>query len=97
MKKRKKKKKNILIPVIIIILLIISLLGTFLFIKESKEKNTLKVTLIDNLNIEINSEVNLLSFVKNIKNGEILTENTKIDTSKLGNKDLEILIKNNFN
>ena len=61
-----------------------------------KEKYELKVTLTPNLDVEINTEVNLLSFIKDIKNGEILTEDNKIDTSTLGSKELEILLKNNF-
>jgi len=91
---KKKKKKNILI--IIIILIIIFLIGISLYLKSYKDKNSLKVTLISNLEIEINSEVNLLSFIKDIKNGEILTKDIKIDTSKLGKQNLEILIKNDF-
>lgn len=97
MKVRRKKKKNKTILIIsIIILLIIFIIGALLFIKIYKEKNTLKVSLTDNLDVEINSEVKLLSFIENIHNGEILTEDTTIDTSKLGSKNLEILIKNAF-
>ena len=93
---KRKKKKPILITTIIIILLIISIIGILLYMKSYKESNTLKVTLVENLDVEINSETNLLSFIKSIKSGEILTEDSKIDTSKLGKKDLEILIKNAF-
>jgi D-alanyl-D-alanine carboxypeptidase len=96
MKKRRKKKKNkIILPIIIIIILII--IGLFLFNKKYQDKNKLNITLINNLDIEINSKTNLLSCIKDIKNGEILTEDSTIDTSKLGKQNLEILLKDNFN
>lgn len=93
-KKRKKKSNNLLIIIIIFIIIIISTTGIFLYKKSYNKKNELKITLVENLDVEINSETNLLSFIKSIKSGEILTEDSKIDTSKLGKKDLEILIKN---
>jgi D-alanyl-D-alanine carboxypeptidase len=98
MKKRSKKKRHkILINKIVIFLIISIVLGGLLFIKIYKENNQLQINLISNLNVEINSEVNLLSFIKEIKNGEILTEDTTLNTSKLGTKKLEILIKDKFN
>ena len=93
-KKRKKKKNKILIIIFTIIILSICILTT---IKMYKNKNKLKVTLIPNLNIEINSNQSLLSLIDNIENGEIITKNTSLDTSKLGKQSLEILIKNKFN
>ena len=98
MKKRSKKKRNKNVISIITITIIISIiLGGLLFIKIYKENNKLQIDLISNLNVEINSEVSLLSFIKDIKNGEILTEDTTLDTSKIGTKKLEILIKDKFN
>ena len=98
MKKRSKKKRNKnLISIITITIIISIVLGGLLFIKIYKENNELQIVLISNLNVEINSEVSLLSFIKDIKNGEILTEDTTLDTSKIGTKKLEILIKDKFN
>lgn len=98
MKKRSKKKRNKnLISIITITIIISIVLGGLLFIKIYKENNELQIVLISNLNVEINSEVSLLSFIKDIKNGEILTEDTTLDTSKIGTKKLEILIKDKLN
>lgn len=94
---RKKKKKLTFIIISIFLILIAFAIGTIIFIKIYKEKNTLQITLISNLNVEINSKVNLLSFVKDIKNGQIITQDTEIDTSKLGNQNLELLTQNSFN
>ena len=90
-KKKRKNNKSIIIP--IIILLIIFIISSYIYIKQ----NILKITLINNLDVEINSEVKLLSFIKNIENGKILTKDKIIDTSTLGSQNIEILIKNNFN
>lgn len=89
----KRKRRQLIIPIIILTIIII---GIIMAIITYKEKYELKVTLTPNLDVEINTEVNLLSFIKDIKNGEILTEDNKIDTSTLGSKELEILLKNNF-
>lgn len=89
----KRKRRQLIIPIIILTIIII---GIIMAITTYKEKYELKVTLTPNLDVEINTEVNLLSFIKDIKNGEILTEDNKIDTSTLGSKELEILLKNNF-
>ena len=53
----------------------------------------LKIVLIDNLDVEINSEVNLLSFIKNHDGLEIVSEDAKVDTSILGEKELIIKYK----
>ena len=102
-KKENKNSKKIII--IIISFLIIVLLGiSIYFLINNKKDNTeleeennnipeLKITLIDNLNVEINSEVSLLSFIKNHDGLEIVSEDTIIDTSALGEKELIIKYK----
>ena len=42
------------------------------------------ITLIDNLKLEIGSEIKIFSLVKEIKNGTIITEDEVINTSALG-------------
>lgn len=96
MKVVRKKRKNIIITSIIIIILTI-IISSLIFIKIYKDRNSLKIILISNLNTEINSETNLLSFIKEIKNGELLTEDKKINTSTLGTQKIELLIKDKFN
>ena len=46
------------------------------------------IVLEDNLDFQINSEVKLLSLVKNIENGKIISEDETIDTKSLGTKEV---------
>lgn len=94
MKRKKKKKKRKIFSLIIILTLIIIISIILIFIKN---KNETQIKLTSNLNAEINSETNILSFIKNIENGIILTKDNLIDTSTLGKQELEILIKNQNN
>lgn len=98
MKKRKKKKKKIKkIFKFISIITIISLITIITILIYKKQINKPIINLISDLNIEINSDINLLSLVESIQNGEILTKDTKLDTSKLGKQKIDILIKNKNN
>ena len=85
------KKKYVLIITVLVLLLCI-ILGTFLYFK-SKE---LKVVLLPDLNVEINSKVYNTDYIKNIKNGKIKTKKKVIDTSKLGKKKVKLIITNYF-
>lgn len=95
---KKKRKRIILISSIILLLFVISAIILFMKpnnkAKEFLKKEEIIVTLVPNLSVEINSTVNLLSFVESIKNGELITTDTQIDTSVLGSHNLELLIKN---
>jgi len=89
-----------MLPMILGIIILVVVVAILIIIKidENKEEKTiatkdLKVILIENLDVEINSEVNLLSFVKEVKNGEIITEDEQVDTSVLGEKELIIKLK----
>ena len=59
---------------------------------EKEEREKLEVVLKSNLDVEINSEVMLLSFIDNVKNGEVITEDEKLNTSKLGEQELVVSI-----
>ncbi len=101
----KKSKKKIIIIIISILVGILLILGIYLFINNKndnlKDNNNNKndnnsnslIKLIDNLDVEINSEVNLLSFISNIKDLDIVSSDEKIDTSILGEKELIIKYK----
>ena len=90
MKKRKKKfKKNVYLIFILVIIIIILLL--------SFKKDKYNIKLIDNLNIEVNSTITNLDLIKDTSNCNIISEEEKIDTSKLGKKDINILIKDKNN
>lgn len=90
--KKKNKKKKIIIVIIIIVLLILISISSIVLFNKYKEKHKLEVILKDKLEVEINSEVELLSFVKEVKNGQVVSKDEKIDTSSLGKKKLTIKI-----
>lgn len=100
--KRKLKKKNF-IKIVLILLLIILLISLIVFNKNKKDtkvkediKET-KITLIDDLDIEVYSEITNLSLIKEIEYGEILSEKETIDTSALGDKEIKIIYLNESN
>ena len=80
--------------------MILGVLGYYMYDKHQKElieKNRVKITYSDNLKVEINEEVVIKTFIKDIVNGEIMNGEDKIDTSKLGKKDIELNVKNKDN
>lgn len=89
MKKRKKRiRKSIYIILILIIIIVLILVF---------KKDKYNIKLIDNLNIEVNSTITNLDLIKDTSNCNIISEEEKIDTSKLGKKDINILIKDKNN
>ena len=94
MQKRNNKKKILIIVLIIIILLVVGYYTYSNYINKIIEKNKVIVILNDNLTAEINKECIMSSFVKEIKNGELVNGEDKIDTSKLGDLKLVLIIKN---
>ena len=96
MSKRKNHKNHKLLYIIIIVLSL-AVLGYFGYLKYQEKiinENRVKVVINDNLKVEINSEYILDNFVKEIINGTITNKDDIVDTSTLGEKDLELLIKN---
>ena len=87
-KKNNKKKKIIFIGVIVLLILVIVI---SMLIFEGKKTDLI---LIKDLDVEINSEVTLLSFVDEVKNGNVISEDSKVDTTKLGSQELTIEVKN---
>lgn len=86
---RKNKIIKILICIFIIIIILLMILSLILYIQN---KNKLEVILKNKLEAEINSEVVIKEFVKEVKNGKITNDNEKIDTSVLGKKKVVLLI-----
>ena len=95
-KKRKKTKRKIKKIFILLILIFIISISILIYIKI-KEKNQPTIKLTNNLDIEINTDINLLSLIENIENGKIISNDTKIDTSTLGKQKLNLRIKNKYN
>lgn len=90
MKKRKKKK----IFNILFLLLIIFIILVIIFFYFITNKSNIKVSLIDDLDIEVNSEVKVSSLISNIENGSLINEEELIDTDKIGKRKVTIKIKN---
>lgn len=91
--KRKLKKKNI-ITIVIIAVLIIVLIVFYIKNNIDDKKQETKIVLIDNLNIEVYSEITNLSLIEKIDNGKIISEKEKIDTNYLGKKEVKITYLN---
>ena len=87
---KKNKRKIIIITIIIFIALIIGIVTTILLLNNKKEDPKETILLKDNLDVEINSEVNLLSFISEENKVKIVSEDETIDTSKLGEQELKI-------
>ena len=88
-----KKKKAIIIVVSIISLLLVGTsIGIYCFVKSK----VLKVSLDNNAKVEINTKVYNIDYIKNVKNGTIITKKKEIDTSKLGKQKISIKIKDHF-
>ena len=94
-KKSKKKKLSLILGIIILLTIVITLIILNIISKKEPKiiKNDVVVTLVSDLEVEINSEVHLLSFIKEVENGRIVTEDSVIDTSILGEKELTIKIE----
>ena len=93
MKKRKNKKKITISIIAIMIIIIIITISTYIFIK-SKE---LKITIKNNIKININEKAYNTDYITKIKNGKLISAKEAIDTSKLGKKKIFIKIKDYFN
>ncbi len=62
----------------------------------NKAFNKTSIVLKEKLDFEINSDVYLISLINKVSNGELLTDNYKIDTSKLGKQELTIKYLNQW-
>lgn len=91
MKKIKKnnKKKKIIFAGAIVLLMLVVIISILVFGGKKTD-----LVLIKDLDVEINSDITLLSFVDEVKNGTIVSNDKEIDTSKLGNQNLVIEVKN---
>ena len=96
MKKVKKKsnnKKIIWIILGLLLVLVVSYFGYSYYKKRIILRNKAKVVFVDNRDIEINDNVSLETFVKEIRNGELLNGDDLVDTSKLGKVNLVFMVK----
>jgi len=94
MSKKKKKNYKILFITIIILIILLSIIGLFLY-KYKEKINEIKVILKENLTVEINTETKISDFITDINTGEMITEDSIIDTTKLGKQNISIDINYN--
>lgn len=94
--KNHKSNKIIIIFLAIILTLVLGYFGYKIYMQQMYQKNSVIVILKDDLTAEINDKYVLKSFIKEIKNGQIINGDMEINTSKLGYLDVEIIIKNKF-
>ena len=93
MQRKLKKQSKIVIIAIITTLLLVLLATSILTLemqKQDEDGNETKITLIDNLDIEVFSEINNLDLIKDIENGEIISEKELINTNTLGKQEIII-------
>lgn len=88
-------KEHIIISIMIVVIVTGSIAVSPVIITNRKNKTNIELN--DNLNYELDSEVYMLSIIKRISNGELQTENTKIDTSTLGEKEISFKYLDNKN
>ena len=95
-KVKKKGKKKIILPIILLLVIIFGIGGYYMYDRYQKElieKNKVHITYND-LKVEINDDVLVSSFIKEVKNGVLIGNEEKVDTSKLGKVDIEVTIMN---
>lgn len=54
------------------------------------------ITLVEDLTVEKNDVVTNLQFIRSVKDGKIISNEEKIDTSKIGKKKIVITIVNKY-
>ena len=92
----KKKKKRLNIKAIISFIVVLGLIivgGYFIFFKK-EVYSFLDVVLKDDLTVELNSEVYNNDFVNYVKNGDLIEEKERVDTSSLGEKEVVVKLRN---
>ncbi len=88
-------KGHIIISILIGAIIIGSITVSPIIISNTQNKTNIELN--DNLNFELDSEVYLISLIKKISNGELKTDNKKIDTSTLGEQEISIKYLNEKN
>ena len=88
------KSKTKLIILLIIILIIGAISGVGYYFYSSKK---LLVKIDNNIEVSINDDVYNIDYIKVIANGKIITKKEQLDTSKVGEQDIKIKVKDYFN
>ncbi len=89
---KRSKKNKILLCLFFISCFVLVVLSSILFIKIF-QKRKIEVLLENDLTAEVSSTVMVQSFLKEVKNGTIESQDEKLDTSTIGEKDITILLR----
>lgn len=92
-----KHKKLLIISIIIILIVIVIGIIGFIYYKKHNEYKEPIITIKENNNYEINSEINIESILDTTENIELINGSELIDTSKVGNNEITIKYKNLIN
>lgn len=90
-RKRNSKKKRIT-RLLAVVLACAVLISSVIFVNSKK----LVIEFYENAEVNINETADNYQFIKTIKNGEILTEKTEIDTASVGEKKISLTVKPTF-
>ena len=89
--KKRKIKKNVIIASIVLILVLIIAILVILKLLNNKENS---ITLINDLEFEINSEVKIGDLVEEMKEGTITNSDEVVNTDTLGNVEVVLKVTN---
>ena len=89
---KKYNKKRLFILIFIIVLILIVVFG-LVFIKSK----SLVVKYKKSFSVKLNEEVYDIDNITIVKNGSFANEKVKLDTSKVGEQEVKVIIKNSFN
>ncbi len=89
-------KSHLVISIIIFSIFIVGVTVTSIVIINNEIHKT-KIELKEHLDFEVNSDVYLISLIKKISDGTLLTDNYKINTSKVCKKEIVIKYLDNRN
>jgi len=96
MKKRRRKKRKIKLLLFLFLILMIILVSIILYFININEKSIVKVSMVDELEFDVNSEVKVSTLFTNIENGKLLNEDEFLDTSKVGKRKINVNVVNNY-
>ena len=92
-KKSRKKKRMFRFLLFVLLVIVIAVVSIIIYFKNVNNSN-IDIVLVDNLDVEVNSEVMVSSLIDSISNGVLIDEDQIVDTSKLGKNKITIKLKN---
>lgn len=91
-RRKRKSKKTRIIKLSAVVLACVVLISSVIFVNSKK----LVIEFYENAEVSVNETADNYQFIKNLENGEILTEKTEIDTASVGEKKISLTVKPTF-